>query len=71
MSAKLIAVAVFLAFSLVDGHMRAVQVYMTLALFHAMKTGTVLFFPLAITFGMDTRVTLDRIKVCTFKKCSL
>ena len=63
-SAKLIALAIFMAYSLVDGHMTAVYVFMTLALFHAIKTGTTLFMPLAITFGMETRVTLDRIKVC-------
>lgn len=62
-SAKLIALAVFLTYSLGGGQMSPVIVFMTLALYQAVRLSTTLFVPFAITFMMETKVTLDRAQV--------
>lgn len=65
-SAKLISLAVFLSYSLGGGYMSAVKVFVTIGLYHATRLATTLFMPFAITFMMETKVTLDRIQVSNF-----
>ena len=62
-SAKLISLAVFLSFSLAGGYMSAETVFVTIGLYHATRLATTLFMPFALTFMMETKVTLDRIQV--------
>ena len=66
MSAKLISLAVFLSYSLGGGYMSAVKVFVTIGLYHATRLSTTLFMPFAITFMMETKVTLARIQVSTY-----
>ena len=65
MSAKLISLAVFLSYSLGGGYMSTVKVFVTIGLYQATRLSTTLFMPFAITFMMETKVTLDRIQVST------
>lgn len=62
-SAKLISLAVFMAYSLGGGFMSTEIVFVTLALYQAVRLSTTLFMPFAITFSMETKVTLKRIEV--------
>ena len=62
-SAKLISLAVFLAYSLGGGLMSPDRVFMTLALYQAIRLSTTLFMPFAITFSMEVKVTVTRLEV--------
>ena len=43
--------------------MSAETVFVTIGLYHATRLATTLFMPFALTFMMETKVTLDRIQV--------
>ena len=62
-SAKLISLAVFVAYSLNGGDMLPDLVFITIGLFQAVRLATTLFIPFAITFSMETRVTIKRAEV--------
>ena len=63
MSAKLISLAVFVAYSLSGGVMSTDTVFVTLALYQAVRLATTLFVPFAITFISETKVTTKRLEV--------
>lgn len=62
-SAKLISLAVFVAYSLSGGVMSTDTVFVTLALYQAVRLATTLFVPFAITFISETKVTTKRLEV--------
>ena len=59
--------AVILSFTAEGGHMTAEMIYVTQALYLAIRNATTLFIPFALAFMMEAKVSLTRFKV----SCSL
>lgn len=63
-SAKLIVFLTFLAY-IMSGHaLSSEKVFVTIALYQAIRLSTTLFIPFAIQFASETMVTVKRLQVC-------
>ncbi|CAC5381267.1 ABCC4 [Mytilus coruscus] len=63
-SAKLIVFLTFLAY-IMNGHALSTEkVFVTIALYQAIRLSTTLFIPFAIQFASETKVTVERLQVC-------
>ena len=63
---KLMFLAVVLTFTVRGGHMTPETVFVTLAMFQAIRNATSLFIPFAIAFMMEARVSVTRVKVSKY-----
>lgn len=68
-SAKLISLVVFVTFVYTGGQLRTELVFVTIALFQALRLATVLFMPFAVQFITETNVTFKRMEVGRLYTC--
>lgn len=66
MSAKLNSFAVLLVHCLTGGYMLPEVVFLTLTVYQAVKSATMLFMPLAVYTSSETKIAVSRIEVSTF-----